>query len=176
MQASLGRRLPVVFLLLVALFGLCVWFGTVGPAPGLGAYPDESDVGPTPNPYVGGPVELSGTVVGTSPVQIRIEHGLNESRTLTITNLELNANQGETLRVYGTLVDTETVRAMNAFTVPPGGLRYTYTVSFIAGLWVLFRLTSQWRLDPQQGLARRSDSDTPLDRLRARLSRGSDDA
>ncbi len=176
MQISSEWRAPLLLVLLGTLFGLCVWFGTVGPAPALGAYPHEGDVGPNPAPYVGGPVELSGQVVDTNPVRMRIEYGLQQSRTLTVTNVEISTEPGDTFRVYGTLTDPDTVRATNAFAVPPGGLRYTYVVSFVAGLWVFARIVSQWRLHRHQGLVRRTDPLTLRGVLNSAIDGGADGA
>jgi hypothetical protein len=168
-----ARRWLLGSLLLVALFGLCVWYGTYGVAPGLGAYPTEQVVASAPAAYVGDAVTLSGIVVGTDPVEIRIASG-GTRRTLTVTEVDAPVERGDQLQVFGHLVDEGTVRATNAFAVPPGDYLYSYFVSFAAGLWVLARLLTQWRLDSTRGLVRRLDAPT-LDGLRRRLG-GDDDA
>ncbi|WP_372910782.1 hypothetical protein [Salinigranum sp.] len=76
--------------------------------------------------------------------------------------------------MFGHLVDEDTVQVTNAFPVPPSGFIYSYLVSFVAGLWVLARLLTQWRLDTARGLVRRPDGPT-LAGLRRRLG-GDDDA
>jgi hypothetical protein len=179
MDGPLSRRLVVVSLLLVALLGLCVWFGTLGAVPEYGAYPGTDDVGPTPEPYLEQSVTVDGLVVDTAPVRIRIDYGFDRSRIIVVTNLvnDIQLEHGDTLRVFGTLTDEETVRAANAFTVPAWGSSYTYSVSALAGLWVLARLLGQWRLDPAAGLVRRSSPLRPLDRLRnTDADTGGDDA
>jgi hypothetical protein len=170
-----SRVLAVAFLL-ATLFGLCVWFGSYGVAPALGAYPTEQVVGPTPDQYVGGPVTLAGPVVDTDPVTMRITYRGTEARTLTITDVETPVEPGDELRVFGTLVDEDTVAATTAFAVPPAGYLYTYVVSFVSGLWVLTRLATHWRLDAG-ALVRRTESLT-LDGVRMRLGVGgsNDDA
>ncbi|AUV82785.1 hypothetical protein C2R22_15000 [Salinigranum rubrum] len=168
-----ARRALLVAVLLVGLFGLCLWYGTYGIAPDLGAYPTEQAVGPFPEEYVGDPVVLAGTVVGTDPVEIRIDGGGGHHRTITVTDFSAPVQRGDQLRVFGTLVDRDTVRTTNGFTVPPENYLYTYTVSFVAGLWVLVRLVGQWRLDPT-GLVRRR-APRGLDDVRRRLT-GDDDA
>ncbi len=172
MSASPARRGLLVALLLASLFGLCVWYGTHGVAPDLGAYPTEFVVGPTPGEYVGDRVTLAGTVVGTDPVEIRIDYASDRHRTITVTDLSSPVQRGDQLRVFGTLVDRDTVRAANGFTVPRENYLYTYTASFVAGLWVLGRLVGQWRLDPS-GLVRRHTPRT-LGDLRTRLTGGDD--
>jgi len=54
---------------------------------------------------------------------------------------------GDRVRVKGEIVATRTVRASEAFAVPRWGLWYASSVSFLAGLWVLWRLVHQWRVD-----------------------------
>jgi hypothetical protein len=172
MSAPHARRALLVAVLLVGLFGLCLWYGTYGIAPNLGAYPTEQAVGPFSEEYVGDQVVLAGTVVGTDPVEIRIGYG-GGHRTITVTDLSAPVQRGDQLRVFGTLVDSDTVRTTNGFTVPPENYLYTYTVSFVAGLWVLTRLVGQWRLAPT-GLVRRH-APRGLDGFARRLT-GDDDA
>jgi hypothetical protein len=173
MSALHARRWLLGSLLLVTLFGLCVWYGTYGIAPGLGEYPTEQAIASAPTEYVGDTVTLSGTVVGTDPVEIRITDG-STKRTLTVTGVDAPVERGDQLRVFGHLVDEDTVQVTNAFTVPPSGFIYSYLISFAAGLWVLTRLLTQWRLDYTRGLVRRPDALT-LDALQSRLG-GDDDA
>jgi hypothetical protein len=161
-----ARRLRLVVVLVALLFGLCVWYGTYGVAPGLGAYPTEQVVGPTPGEYVGDSVVLSGAVVETDPVELRVRYGGGTQRTLTVIEVQTPVEPGDQLRVFGPLVDEDTVRATRTLAVPPSGYLYTYAVSFLAGVWVLIRLVRQWRLDPQHGLVRRTDPLT-LDSVRA---------
>jgi hypothetical protein len=68
--------------------------------------------------------------------------------------------------LFGTLTDSETIRASNSFAVPPSGAVYTYSISFLAGLWVLVRLVRQWRFDLRHGLVRRTRTLRPVRRLR----------
>lgn len=171
MELSIQRRVLIVVGLLLVLFGLCVWYGSLGPAPELGAYPDSDDVGATPDPYVGSPVEISGQVVATDPVQIRLEYGADRHRRVTVTGLETTVDPGDELRVFGTLTDAATVEAAAAFTVPPSGFAYTYLVSFAAGVWVLGRIVTGWQFDATDGFSRRPSPRTPLRRLWNKLER-----
>jgi hypothetical protein len=87
---------------------------------------------------------------------------------VTVTGVAHPVAEGDTLRLFGTLIDPETVRVTRSFAVPPSGATYTYSVSFLAGLWVLGRLLSHWRLDPTRGLVRRSRPLRPTRWLRRR--------
>ena len=172
MSALHTRRILTVGVLLALLGVLCGWYGTFGVAAGLGAYPTKQVVGPTPEKYVGEAVTVTGTVVATDPVEISITYRGDQARTLVVTNLDSSAERGDELRVFGTLVDEDTVHVTNAFAVPQRGFVYTYAVSFLGGLWVLTRLLTQWRLDGGR-LVRRTDSLT-FDDLRTRLRFGHD--
>ena len=171
MNTPLGHRALAALALCGVLFGLCVWFGTLDPVPGLGSYPGEAAVGEAPEDHVGEAVELAGRVVATDPVVVEMDYGTG-SRRLVVTDLDHPVNEGDTLRLFGVLTDPETVRATNSFAVPPWGATYTYTVSFLAGLWVLARVCTQWRVDPGRGLVRRQRPLRPLAWLRRLLSPG----
>jgi hypothetical protein len=171
MSSALLRRGVAVVALLGVLFGLCLWFGTLAPDHTVGAYPDSTDVGVAPAEYVGTPVDVGGTVVSTAPVVVELDYGTG-SRRVTVTGVSHPVSQGDTLRVFGTLTEPGVIRATNSFAVPPAGATYTYTVSFLAGLWVLGRLALGWRLDDDRGLVRRRTPLRPIRRLRRRLRSG----
>lgn len=158
-------RTGAVVALLAVLFGLCVWFGTLAPAPEVGAYPDSDDIGPSPADYVGAEVQISGRVVATDPVVVALSYGA-ETRSVTVTDVSHPVTEGDVLMLFGTLTDSETIRASNSFAVPPSGAMYTYSISFLAGLWVLVRLVRQWRFDLRNGLVRRTRTLRPVRRLR----------
>jgi hypothetical protein len=175
----LVRRGLVVLVLLGTLFGLCVWFGTLAPAPERGNYPDRHAVGPAPASYVGSTVVLSGHVVETDPVTMAVPYGVGQHRRFTVTDYRGAVTPGVELRVFGTLTDADTIRADSAFTVSASGNRYMFAVSFLAGLWVLARLCLHWRLDDTDGLTPRATPLSPLRRLRNRFTtpvEDSDDA
>lgn len=178
MRRTLAGRIVAVTLLLGVLFGLCVWYGTLTPDPSVGAYPTNDHVGPAPEAFVGGPVELDGDVVATDPVRIEVVYGDDQNRLFTVTDVTIPVHRGDKFRVFGTLTDRNTIRATNAFTVPPSGLVYTYGISFLSGLWVLSRLLLQWRFDVDRGLVRRTTPIDPVARFRkwTRASTGGQDA
>ncbi|USZ67411.1 hypothetical protein NGM10_11810 [Halorussus salilacus] len=171
-------RVAAVFALLSLLFGLCVWYGALAPAPELGAHPDQEDLLGQYDAYVGDRATLTGQVVDTDPVTVVVT-GAGDSRQLTVTDLSTPVREGETLWVFGVVEPGRTVRAENAFTVGSGGTRYALSASLLAGLWVLARLARQWRFDAE-GWAlepRGGERDAPgFGRLRTLAGREDEDA
>ncbi|WP_435156741.1 hypothetical protein [Haladaptatus sp. DFWS20] len=160
MSRSIWRRVGVLFVLGVLLFGLAVWYGTLTPAPGLGVYPSEEHLATDYDRYLGTKVTVGGTVVDTEPMTISAEYGANEQIRLIITDLTVEANKGDNLRVYGRAAPGHTIQAINAFAVPPFGHVYTYSISFLAGLWMLWRIIRYWHFDLTDWTLRRRT--TPL--------------
>lgn len=136
-----------MFVLLALLFGLCVWHGSLAPAPELGDYPDGRDLAGQYGAYVGDRATLSGQAVAAEPVTVVVTSGAGDPLRLTVTDLSVPVREGETVWVYGVVESERTIRATDAFTVAPGGTRYALSVSFLAGLWVLARIGRHWRFD-----------------------------
>ncbi|MCO8265165.1 hypothetical protein NKF06_00825 [Haloferax sp. AB510] len=153
------RRVLGILVLLGCLFGLMVWFGSLAPAPGVGAYPGSEELGTDYDAWVGDQVSLTGTVIDTDPLTISAEYGAGEQVRLRVTDAAVDAQQGDSLSVYGVVEPDRTIRSLNAYTVPPGNYLYMYAVSFLAGLWVLGRIIRSWRLDETWSLVPR---ETPL--------------
>ncbi|MDS0221382.1 hypothetical protein NDI54_08470 [Haloarcula sp. S1AR25-5A] len=170
-------RLAAVGVLLVALFGLMVAFGAITPAPALGDYPGEEELAQDYDGHVGDYVQVTGTVVGTDPVEIALEYdytdaGERHSGTITVTvrNVETTVTDGESLQVYGTPGPDRTITAENSVSVPATNYTAMYLVSALAGLWTLWRLVCGWRLDWQTGaLVRREESRRPAQALLDRV-------
>jgi hypothetical protein len=58
--------------------------------------------------------------------------------------------------VFGVVSPDRTIGAENAFVVPAVGPLYARGISFLAGLWVLFRVVRRFRFDRTElGLVRR---------------------
>lgn len=167
---SVPARALAVVLLLAGIAGLCVWHGTLAPNAAVGAYPDEGDFLATPDAYLGDLVTVGGTVVDTDPLTIEVEGATGERVSIRVTGVDDAVTDGSDLRVFGTLTDERTVDARNSFTVPRTGYWYTYSVSFLSGLWVLWRIVRHWRYDPSvAGLTPRSAAERGslgTDRLR----------
>lgn len=144
----------LVVLLLLGLLGSLLVYGGIDrpPAPELGDYPGIEAIGESPERYQGQAVLVAGSVVATEPVVIRAEDGTGagiEPIDLTISAVGIPVERGDHLQVFGVLVDARRVQATNVVVVPRTGLWYTWTVSFLAGLWVLARISSHWRVDSE---------------------------
>lgn len=159
MPSSGLPRLLVVISLLAVLFGLCVLYGALEPDPSVGAYPDGSELGTDYDRYVGERVSVGGEIVDTDPVVIEVEYGVDEVIRLRVVELDnsVGVAEGDYLRVYGVVEPDRTVRALNVFVVPQTGRWYTWSVSFLAGLWVLGRLVRHWQFDREAWVLCRRD-------------------
>ncbi|MEF8829809.1 MAG: hypothetical protein V5A49_12285 [Haloarcula sp.] len=170
-------RVAAICVLLAVLFALMVGFGAATPAPALGDYPDGNALAQDPDRHVGEFVQVTGTVVGTEPVEIAVEYeyaadGQRHSGTLTVTvrNVDTVVAEGQSLQVYGTLGPDGTITAENSVSVPAVNYTAMYLVSALAGLWTLGRLLCGWRLDRQTGaLCRREEPLRPIQALLARV-------
>jgi len=169
MLHSWTGRTAGVAVLLAVLFALVVGFGSLGPAPELGAYPDGEALAQAYDAHVGDDIQVTGTVVRTDPVAVAVEYdyyadgdrhtGVLE---LTVTAVSTAVTEGESLQVYGTLRPDRTVVAANTVAVPAANFASMYVVSALAGLWTLARLVCGWRIDWRRGaLCRRDDPLTP---------------
>lgn len=165
MRSSPAVRGIVLLALLGGLFGLCGWYGSLEPAPAVGAYPGAAEIGTDANRYVGERVAVGGEVVAVSPPVIDTEYGVGRTVTLRLVGLDdsIQFEEGDSLRVYGVLQTGRTVRVLRAFAVPWYGRWYTWSVSFLAGLWVLARIVRSWRLDRQAWVLRRRQRECEAD-------------
>lgn len=155
-------RIAIVVALLGILLGLAVWYGSLPPAPEQGAYPDTHDLGADYDRYVGERVSVSGTVVSTSPVIIVNTYPPGNTLRLRITDLSIEVEKGNHVHVNGVARPNHTIRAKNAVVVPRSGHLYVWSVSFLAGLWVLGRIIRHWRLNTSEWTLQRRE--TPLAR------------
>lgn len=146
------RRLGAVGVLLLALFGLLVWHGTLGPAPALGAFPSQDHIGGQYERYVGDEVEIAGHVVETHPLTVEATYDENVVIEFRIVGLDqsIDPRRGELLRVYGVAQPDRTINARSGFTVSQSSVWYTWSISFLAGLWVLSRIVQQWRFNTDE--------------------------
>ncbi|WP_416840388.1 hypothetical protein [Haloferax sp. DFSO52] len=147
MQDTPVRRLVAILVLLGCLLGLMIWFGSLAPDPAVGAYPSTTELGIEYDVWVGEQASLTGTVIETDPLTIVAEYGSGEQVRLKVTGAAIDAQQGDTLAVYGVVEPNHTIRALNAYTIPASNYLYMYVVSFLAGVWVLGRLIRTWRID-----------------------------
>jgi len=111
-----------------------------------GVFPSENEFIVSSDRYIGERVVTGGVVKEISPIVIQIDTTQGKHR-VSISGSELNAKRGDKIRVFGILTTPKTIRALNAFVVPQSGLWYTWTISFLAGLWVLLRLIRHWTIN-----------------------------
>lgn len=157
---SSRARLGAIIVLVGVLIGLLIWYGSLSPAPAVGEYYGADQLTRDYAQYHGELVVVSGPILSTDPVAIDAVKGPVTYR-LTITDVDTPVSRGEHLSVYGVVLEDRTIQARTAYTVPQSGFWYAYVTSFVAGLWMLGRLLSHWRLDRDPlGLTPR---ETPLD-------------
>jgi hypothetical protein len=147
MVTTVRRRAVALFVLLALLAGLTVWYGTLVSAPEHGDYPDDEQLTTAYEHYHGEHVTVGGRVVATDPVTIVVGTDTGTPLRLTVTDVSIGVAEGDELRVYGVVESDHKIRATNAVAVPQAGHWYAYSVSFLAGVWVLARLFRYWRLD-----------------------------
>ena len=143
LDSRIGRVIAVVILLL-AILGLSVWYGSLEPAPEYHDYPGSGDVANNYSKYIGEKVSVGGKVTDTDPVRVRLT---GSGLALTVKNLDSSISQGNHLRIYGVLGEDSTVKAINSVVQPQTGRWYAWITSFLAGLWVLFRIIRYWKID-----------------------------
>ncbi len=146
MLATFKHRLAVVIILTVLLISLFVWYGSLKPEPDVHRYPRAEDLIKDEEKYVGQEVEVGGRVVSTTPLIIEIEHG-DDTRELYITGADEEPNKNDRVTVFGTLEDENTIAASEIIVKPFINYFYMYAVSVVAALWILFRISRQFRWD-----------------------------
>jgi len=139
-----GRLLAVLCLLAVqvSLFPL---YAQQPIDPAEHVYPEGPDVASDPAAYIGERVEITGIVQRTEPLVVRVETA-EGSMTVMVANHGLSPERGAKVRVFGTLTAAGELRATDGFVVPQRGRWYAWGISFLAGLWVLYRLVVHWRV------------------------------
>ncbi|ELY37823.1 hypothetical protein [Natronorubrum tibetense] len=149
--SQFGRILAGI-ILVALLTGSLVLAGTTTGDPLEGAYPDESDVTPTPEEYVGEQVILGGFVVDTDPVVIATRASgygqfvLVDVNTAT-GNIDAPLEIGDRVNTFGTLEDDSALVVERAITREGSEAQYMYLVSALGGLWVVWRFINHWRFD-----------------------------
>ncbi|WP_238717376.1 Slp family lipoprotein [Natronorubrum halophilum] len=146
-----GRLLAGV--VLGALLGGCLlWAGATPGDPLESAYPDEVEVTPTPEAYVGEQVVLGGRVVDTDPVVIATRASGYGRFTLVnaddrLQNADGPLERGDRVTAFGTLEADSTLVVERTTTRKSSETGYMLAVSAIAGLWVAGRFIRGWRFD-----------------------------
>jgi hypothetical protein len=139
-------RIAVVLLVLAVHILLFPVYAAQPVNPDAGVFPGNDDVIETPDRYVGDRVTVSGDVRQTEPLTISVD-AKGDTIRVTITDADASPASGDFLRVYGFLEGPQEISAIETLVVPSSGRWYAWTVSALAGLWVLARLLAHWRVD-----------------------------
>lgn len=150
MRRSVVARSLAIVVLLGALLGLMVWYGTLEPAPGQWVFAGSEELGAEYEAYVGERVLLIGTVTDIDPVRIRLSYGNGKTLHVTVVNLDTTTTPGDRLALYGVAAPDHSIRTINAYTIPSANYVSMYLLSFLAGLWALVRIIRGWRVDPER--------------------------
>lgn len=150
MFRSKRARLITAVLLVLILILFFIWYGSLGPRPEKGSYPNQEHLIEDYEAYIGEEVEVGGEVIEADPLKIEAESG-DKKIVLEITGLKENEDidEGDRLTVYGVAREHKTIEAENAVIQPFINWVYMYLVSGIAAVWVFVRIVKQWRWDPE---------------------------
>lgn len=158
MIESWTGRLSAIAVLVALLVVLLIGYGGLSPAPALGWYPSEDELAKDGNQYTDTHVVLRGTVVQTDPLVIKpqYEYYANGRRHGGVLRFKVQdasgpVTPGNELLVFGSIIDAQTIRAERTRAIPASNYMYMYTVSALAGFWVLGRLIQGWTLDRKSG-------------------------
>ncbi len=152
-------RFTVIVFLIIILVSMFIWFGSLGPEPSNGAYPGKEELFEDYDDHVGEKVEVTGDVVDTDPLTIKIER-LDEEMKLQVTGTDIQSEGGDKLQVFGVLHEDHSIRAENAVRLPLGNYIYMYAVSIVAAIWISIRIITRWRWDGKEH--RIEERDEPL--------------
>ncbi len=138
-----ATRVLAILLLIAGQWGLGIWFATSDRESTVDRLTEAEQVDAT-NDLNGRSVIVTGTVVGTDPVAISLS-GSGKTGDLIIRGLETPVSVGTHVQASGRLVGPRTFVVREAIVVPKWGLWYAWTISFLAGVWVLIRVGRQWQ-------------------------------
>lgn len=142
-----GRRLVAVGLLATVLTGLCIWYGSLAPAPELGAYPGNDDLASNHDRFVGERASIGGTVQSVDPVTIVLEGSDGTTRRVSVTNVQTDVETGDKLRAFVVVESGGTVHSLDSYRVPRQGLWYAWGTSLLAALCVLVQFLRHWQIE-----------------------------
>ncbi|MFB6102872.1 MAG: hypothetical protein ABEJ73_09930 [Haloplanus sp.] len=137
--------------LFAVLFGLCVGYGTLEPAPSANRFPTNSAVG-TDAVAPGDRVVLSGIVHAVDADGVVLD--LKGGPRIVVRSLGGNPDPGDDVWLYGVVDAGPTtqgavgsVRVERAIVRPPWAITYLYAVSALGALLTLVRIVRTWRVD-----------------------------
>jgi len=152
------RRIVLLGVLVAALFGLAVWYGSTPLSFEGGRFPSTGSLAGNYDDLVGERVVVTGRVVATDPVVLHASSG-QWTITLRIEGLDRHVEPGDRIQVFGVLEPDNTVRSINS--VVAGARTYAWSVSFVAGVWVLVRGIVHWQYDRESGSFQPEEGDRP---------------
>ncbi|WP_436930059.1 hypothetical protein [Halosimplex halobium] len=141
---------------------LMLVFPVLGPAPTLGVPPGTTDIALDRDAYIGERVLVFGEVVSTTPLAIKAQANTGEFLYFTVTDIEITVETGDYLNVYGTLMTDRSVAAIDVVHKPSWPYLRTRILSAVAGLIVLGRSVSHWRIDIKNVRIERRQNPTPI--------------
>jgi hypothetical protein len=142
-MADVGaRRVAAAVVLLAAVAGACVHYGTL--VDDERPYPTGDEVAGAYDAYVGQEVYLwtDVTEVTESGVAVETKH-----LSLYVTRPVPGAEAGDVLQVYGTLRPGHEVAAERVVLSERGNRQWMFAVSGVAGVLALASLFRRWRVD-----------------------------
>ncbi|MCU4975425.1 hypothetical protein OB955_22290 [Halobacteria archaeon AArc-m2/3/4] len=156
MQEPYGQhgRLLAGVLLVGLLAGCLVWAGTMSDDPLSSQYPDEVEVTPSSEAYVGEQVRLGGFVVDTDPVVIATLASGHGRFTLVdandhLLNSDRPLERDDRVTAVGRLEDDSTLAVERVMTGDSADTRSMIVISLVGGLWVAGRFVRGWRFDSE---------------------------
>ncbi|WP_440769448.1 hypothetical protein [Natronorubrum sp. DTA28] len=154
MSEPYGQRGRVLagLVLLALLFGCLVWAGATTDDLTESRYPDEVEVTPDRESYVGDRVVLGGFVVDTDPVVIATRASGYGRFTLVGADTQLKNDggpleEGDRVTAFGTLEDESTLVVERTTTRESSETSYMLLVSALGGLVSAWWFVRHWRFD-----------------------------
>lgn len=157
-------RAFTILILVLILFTLFVWHGSLEPDPEKGDYPRAEHLIKDYDRYVGDRAEIGGEVIDEDPIRIEIEHG-DEKKILKITGTDKQVNRGNRLSVYGTVKEDNTIEAANTVVTPFFNYIYMYVISLVGASWISLRIVKQWRWNGERSCLERREEPLQLKRV-----------
>lgn len=156
MWTSTPVRVFLILVLLLGQVGLMVSFEMRSLDPQAGNNPTVEQLREDYEAFIDEDVHVAGKVINTDPTVISYGQPPDDVVEIYITGVDKRIRQGDTLRVYGTVQPGNTIHAIRVITITRVGRMYMYSISVVAGLWILSRFLRDWTFDiDEQGFTRR---------------------
>ena len=145
-KSTKSRSLVIVVLILI-LFSLFIWYGSIQPDPEQGSFPNEKQLVQNYDDYISEKAEVSGKVVDTDPLTIETS---DYDLQLVIKGENKPVNKGDRLSVFGTVEEGRTIQAENVVVHPFFSYIYLYLISVVSAAWIFTRIVKQWRWNSEE--------------------------